>query len=85
MKLQTTSDGRVLFWCVACDECHWFNTSWTLSGTDDKPTVNPSIAVSMPPTPYLCHSFIRDGQIEYLADCNHKLAGQTVDMVDIED
>lgn len=25
-----------------------------------------------------CHSFIRDGQIEFLGDCTHPLAGQTV-------
>ena len=24
-----------------------------------------------------CHSFIRDGNIQFLADCTHKLAGQT--------
>ena len=26
----------------------------------------------------VCHSYIRDGNIEFLADCTHKLAGQTV-------
>lgn len=25
-----------------------------------------------------CHSFVRDGQIQFLADCTHALAGQTV-------
>lgn len=25
-----------------------------------------------------CHSFVRDGNIEFLADCEHKLAGKTV-------
>ncbi|HRZ02382.1 MAG TPA: DUF6527 family protein [Burkholderiaceae bacterium] len=25
-----------------------------------------------------CHSFVRDGQIEFLGDCTHALAGQTV-------
>lgn len=28
----------------------------------------------------ICHSFIRDGRIEFLSDCTHKLAGQTVDL-----
>ncbi len=27
---------------------------------------------------YVCHSFIRDGNIEFLSDCTHELAGQTV-------
>lgn len=30
------------------------------------------------PYPLVCHSFVRDGQIEFLGDCTHKLAGQTV-------
>lgn len=27
---------------------------------------------------HICHSFITDGQIQFLSDCTHKLAGQTV-------
>jgi hypothetical protein len=30
------------------------------------------------PRPFVCHSFVRDGQIEFLGDCTHKLAGKTV-------
>jgi len=29
---------------------------------------------------YVCHSFVRDGRIEFLSDCTHPLAGQTVDL-----
>jgi hypothetical protein len=32
----------------------------------------------------ICHSFIREGMIEFLGDCTHKLAGQTVELLDIE-
>lgn len=28
----------------------------------------------------VCHSFVRDGRIQFLADCTHSLAGKTVDM-----
>lgn len=31
--------------------------------------------------PTVCHSFIRAGRWQYLGDCTHDLAGQTVDMV----
>lgn len=31
----------------------------------------------------VCHSFIRDGRIQFLDDCTHKLKGQTVDLPDI--
>ncbi len=33
---------------------------------------------------YRCHSFVRDGRIEFLSDCSHKLAGQTVDLLEVE-
>jgi hypothetical protein len=26
----------------------------------------------------ICHSFVRDGQIQFLSDCTHALVGQTV-------
>lgn len=29
-----------------------------------------------------CHSFVTDGRIQFLSDCTHGLAGQTVDMPD---
>jgi hypothetical protein len=29
---------------------------------------------------YVCHSFVVDGRIQFLADCTHALAGQTVDL-----
>lgn len=30
----------------------------------------------------ICHSFVRDGRIEFLGDCTHELAGRTVDLPD---
>lgn len=30
------------------------------------------------PKPTRCHSYVTDGYIEFLADCSHPLAGQTV-------
>lgn len=30
------------------------------------------------PLPLCCHSFVTDGQIQFLGDCTHELAGQTV-------
>ncbi len=32
----------------------------------------------------ICHSFVRDGQIEFLNDCTHALAGKTVPLKDVE-
>ena len=28
----------------------------------------------------VCHSFVTDGRIQFLGDCTHTLAGQTVDL-----
>jgi len=39
------------------------------------------------PTPFhceMCHSFVENGQIRFLDDCSHALAGQTVDLPEIE-
>lgn len=32
--------------------------------------------------PKVCHSFVTDGQIQFLGDCTHALAGQTVPIPD---
>lgn len=32
----------------------------------------------------VCHSFVTDGQIQFLCDCTHALAGQTVSLPDVD-
>lgn len=32
-----------------------------------------------------CHSFVRNGYIEFLSDSSHALAGQTVELPDLDD
>lgn len=32
----------------------------------------------------VCHSFVTDGRIQYLPDCTHALAGQTIDLPEID-
>lgn len=65
---------------------------WTFNGELAAPTFNPSVRVFVPaaeaterhparPEITLCHHFVRDGMIEFLGDCEHPLAGQTVPMV----
>ncbi|AMS41145.1 Ammonia monooxygenase [Aminobacter aminovorans] len=39
------------------------------------------------PSPFkctVCHSFVTDGRIQFLNDCTHALAGQTVPLPDFE-
>ena len=33
---------------------------------------------------HVCHSFVRDGKVQFLPDCTHALAGKTVDLPEIE-
>lgn len=49
----------------------------------DRPTVSPSLVQNFTPGK-MCHSFIRDGFIQYLSDCTHHLAGQTIELPEIE-
>jgi hypothetical protein len=32
------------------------------------------------PVETICHSYVTDGKIQFLNDCTHELAGQTVDL-----
>lgn len=72
---------------------------WSFNGNLDKPTLSPSILVTWTEPSDIpeefddiskdvtktCHSFVRDGQIQYLGDCTHSLAGQTVDLPELEE
>lgn len=59
---------------------------WGWNGSGDAPTFTPSIFVNPPqarsPHSPSCHSFVTDGRIQFLGDCTHELAGQTVDLPD---
>lgn len=35
--------------------------------------------------PRVCHSFVTDGNIQFLNDCTHQLAGQTIPLPAIEE
>lgn len=35
------------------------------------------------PRPYRCHTWVNDGQAQFLDDCSHALRGQTVDMLEV--
>jgi len=35
------------------------------------------------PVPFVCHSCVTDGRIQFLGDCTHALAGQVVDLPEL--
>lgn len=56
---------------------------WEWDGNLDAPTVSPSILVRG--ARHVCHSFLRAGRWQFLSDCTHELAGQTVAMKPLPD
>ena len=88
-KDQDTGTVAVWFWCPGCEDCHQFQVGgnadgpkWVWNGSLDLPTFSPSLLVRYGEGPgdKRCHSFVREGRIEFLGDCSHKFAGQTVDI-----
>lgn len=89
----------VTFWCSGCEERHQIDTNeWEFNGDYQNPTFSPSYLTWIDPNPnadpkydpdgkyrngFRCHSFIKDGKIEFLSDCTHKLAGQTVNLEEL--
>lgn len=60
-----------------------FSPSLLVTGTEHLTDEEIKIITSgakFEPRRYVCHSFIRDGKIQFLSDCTHSLAGQTVDL-----
>lgn len=84
-KFHKVEENFWVFECPACGCLHSVKTPrWQFNGDLEKPTVSPSILVpgSQAENDFTCHSFIKDGKIQFLGDCTHHLAGQTVDLVD---
>jgi hypothetical protein len=83
-------DQRVVFWCPGCEDVHTVviatsrdgATPWFWNQNRERPTIVPSILVRGGASDIVCHSFVRDGMIQFLDDSTHKLAGQTVAIPD---
>lgn len=59
--------------------------TWQWNGDLVRVTLDPSILTSTTrfDQPFTCHSFLRDGQWQFLGDCSHALVNQTVPMVEL--
>ena len=89
------SGKKLYLWCPGCDALHGPNIEvhgvqepvWEWNGSLDRVTISPSLLVYMgtKEAPKNCHSFIRDGYWEFLADSFHHLAGQTVALIPVPD
>jgi hypothetical protein len=79
----------VAFHCPGCERGHGIpvtgSRAWKWNGSLEKPTLTPSLLVNVGgsnPTQSVCHSFVKDGKIQFLSDSTHKLSGQTVEIPD---
>lgn len=56
--------------------------SWEWDGNLEQPTLSPSILTKHRETE-ICHSYLRNGVFEFLSDCSHPLANQSVPAPDL--
>jgi len=93
----TDQEDKTEAWLFDCPGCgighapYTKNTpggpTWTFNGDVERPTFAPSLLVRWQRNgrePVVCHSFVRAGRIEFLGDCTHALAGQTIELAEIE-
>lgn len=93
--LKGSSGAHLVFRCPGCATWHVVRVqpphAWTWNGDLERPTLSPSVFVNAPGNPHhnpkatSCHSFVMDGRIQFLGDCTHALAGQTVDLPEVGD
>lgn len=61
--------------------------NWSWNGDTENPTLRPSILTEFPwgedRTMHRCHSFVNDGKVQFLSDCSHEIAGQTVELLEV--
>ncbi len=87
LHLFSSTDGCDMtagFVCPGCGFGHSVRVKghyiWEWNGNVEKPTFSPSVLVDGAKPDRRCHSFVRDGRIEFLGDCHHALKGTTVDL-----
>ncbi len=77
---------QLWFFCPGCLEAHAVMVagpgSWKWNGSLDKPTLEPSVLVNLGEG-RRCHSFVKEGRIQFLGDCTHELAGKVADLPEL--
>lgn len=70
---------HIIFHCPGCNDNHQIIVGvWGWNGLLDEPTFEGSVLVQGGEDNITCHSFVKDGSIQYLSDSTHVLSGQTV-------
>ena len=94
VKVEYKHEGNVFktqyqYWCNGCGYEHAFSLKSEGGNHDfnmdlNNPTISPSLLQNFTPDK-TCHSYIKEGKIQYLSDCWHKLKGQTIELPNIDD
>jgi hypothetical protein len=87
-----TGEVHIRWWCLGCTCIHAIriipgrdrpkDEVWQYNGSEECPTFSPSVLVRCDghPVRSRCHCFVKAGEIQYLSDCSHPMANQTVPM-----
>lgn len=71
--------GALMWRCPGCGEIHCCpvvgKKGWAWNGSTTRPTLAPSVRGPR------CHSFVENGVVRFLADCEHDLRGQAIPML----
>lgn len=61
---------------------------WTWNGNIETPDLKPSLLskaeMGENKEKVICHSWINNGRVQFLKDCTHEFAGQTLYLLDVE-
>ena len=59
---------------------------WSWNGDTENPTLKPSIRTRGHEfgKDVVCHTFVNDGNVQFLSDCTHELAGKTMELLEVD-
>lgn len=93
-------DEGLTFWCQGCNQAHGIRTkgggAWGWNGDAERPVFSPSVLTTWSdhstssPTEHRCHTFVgcngaQPGEVIFLGDCTHALAGTVQPFADLPD
>jgi hypothetical protein len=91
-KIHDYGSGDWAFLCPGCGYEHSFRVNaddsrpqWKWNGSVEKPTFTPSLVVFHGDPLRQCHSYVKEGNIQFLSDCFHNLKNKTVEIPDWEE
>ena len=56
---------------------------WEFDGNEEAPTLSPSLLSRC--RGGVCHSFVRNGEFQFLSDCTHEHAGKSIPLAPLPD